>query len=865
VIRYKIKNKNYKQKTMVQPESIDLTINETNDKENCSKQPTENCAKLLTSASGVAKDDKKKTLLHKNEDGDTLFSPPKKKLKQESLPFPKISKQEALKQVEQVKSTEVSNEAIKSSTKTTVETSSSDGHQPMNAATLTSPATSAVSKIIPKTPVLETHADERPSNKTPLPKTPVANTPVDKTPLISPSVANTPVDKTPIAITPLVKTPLVSPTVDKTPVSTSKTEKKTSPLSSVEKLKLKEQRELQKQQKQQRLKEMEERKKKKEEEKQKREQERLMKQADKDKRELERKEKERLREEDRKKKEEERKVKEMEKKKRDEEKELEKEKREAEREKKELERKQEEDKKRIEEEAIKKKQQKMSSNFKNFFTKKTSQKAKKEVEEETYQRFHPFQLKPHMMLAPLNRKKDFKKEHLDIFLDKENLDAKTYIECLKSQTLRIKYITRRQLRKEEHVKQAEKQQKEPRAEKVVIVIDENSNSNETQDEDDDEDEEVLIKNQIKAKFLQFSENTRPAYFGTWTKSTNKITGRKIHGLDNDVFNYEIDSDEEWIDEPGEDLSDENVEEGEDKDDEETEDDQDGFFVPHGYLSDDEGVKDSDDDEDGNDENNDEMNSVKTKEQNADEREQEKLKAKLCSLETEFLKKKVKARKPLCIGVTFVNNIEKLHPLLREFAKCNLYQSIDEKKTVVSTGDDIEKWPVVKTNVTTDIDENACTPDYGRSTALTVPERAMPFLIKIIHGSSSNVNQIMETFQQYWAQYVKNMNLSFRSVVSKKQLRKKLQSIATRCHNKELGKICYTVNDEILEIYELKNTIKLGEGLPPLTESEIIVNENVVNIPLIMEDNLIADKTTTVVETYTKLNGESKEPEPMQID
>ena len=35
-----------------------------------------------------------------------------------------------------------------------------------------------------------------------------------------------------------------------------------------------------------------------------------------------------------------------------------------------------------------------------------------------------------------------------------------------------------------------------------------------------------------------------------------------------------------------------AEEGDEKDDVETEDDNDGFFVPHGYLSDDEGVQDS---------------------------------------------------------------------------------------------------------------------------------------------------------------------------------------------------------------------------------------------------------------------------------
>ena len=60
------------------------------------------------------------------------------------------------------------------------------------------------------------------------------------------------------------------------------------------------------------------------------------------------------------------------------------------------------------------------------------------------------------------------------------------------------------------------------------------------DDDDDDEEEEEINDSFEeantshlytAKLLQFSENTRPAYYGTWRKSTNKINGRKILGLD----------------------------------------------------------------------------------------------------------------------------------------------------------------------------------------------------------------------------------------------------------------------------------------------------------------------------------------------
>ncbi|XP_043322178.1 chromatin assembly factor 1 subunit A isoform X1 [Cervus canadensis] len=92
----------------------------------------------------------------------------------------------------------------------------------------------------------------------------------------------------------------------------------------------------------------------------------------------------------------------------------------------------------------------------------------------------------------------------------------------------------------------------------------------------------------RMKLLQFSENHRPAYWGTWNKKTTVIHPRDPWAQDRDLLDYEVDSDEEWEEEePGESLS---HSEGDDDDDVgEDEDEDDGFFVPHGYLSEDEGV------------------------------------------------------------------------------------------------------------------------------------------------------------------------------------------------------------------------------------------------------------------------------------
>lgn len=90
------------------------------------------------------------------------------------------------------------------------------------------------------------------------------------------------------------------------------------------------------------------------------------------------------------------------------------------------------------------------------------------------------------------------------------------------------------------------------------------------------------------KLLQFHENYRPAYWGTWNKKSSHISPRCPFRQDKELLDYEVDSDEEWEEEePGESLS---HSEGEDEEEGvEDDDDDDGFFVPHGYLSDDEGA------------------------------------------------------------------------------------------------------------------------------------------------------------------------------------------------------------------------------------------------------------------------------------
>lgn len=60
---------------------------------------------------------------------------------------------------------------------------------------------------------------------------------------------------------------------------------------------------------------------------------------------------------------------------------------------------------------------------------------------------------------------------------------------------------------------------------------------------------------MHTKLLQFHENYRPAYYGTWRKHSSVISGRRPWQCDTSFFAYDVDSDEEWEEEePGESLS-----------------------------------------------------------------------------------------------------------------------------------------------------------------------------------------------------------------------------------------------------------------------------------------------------------------------
>jgi hypothetical protein len=73
----------------------------------------------------------------------------------------------------------------------------------------------------------------------------------------------------------------------------------------------------------------------------------------------------------------------------------------------------------------------------------------------------------------------------------------------------------------------------------------------------------------RKKFLCFDEDVRPAYYGTWSKRSSAVTGRRPFGQE-ERFDYDYDSEAEW--EEGDEGEGEDVDGDEEKDKEEEEDD-----------------------------------------------------------------------------------------------------------------------------------------------------------------------------------------------------------------------------------------------------------------------------------------------------
>ncbi|KAE8743243.1 hypothetical protein FOCC_FOCC011178 [Frankliniella occidentalis] len=361
----------------------------------------------------------------------------------------------------------------------------------------------------------------------------------------------------------------------------------------------------------------------------------------------------------------------------------------------------EEDKKKSEEEEERKKA-KASALFTSFFVPKSSKAEKEEAlpSPSTVQNFMPFEIKAGMRMAPKVRHtlSCAEKQCLDKILEHEVDMPKDslYLNALKSGGIIPKL-----------------------ASKTWPVT-------EVKEDDDisileSDDYGVLVENTkkvevLRAKFLQFHENHRPAYRGTWRKRSNFVTGRRPFGQEK-ILDYEFDSADEWEEEePGESLHGSDDEKEKESEDEYEVDN--SIFVPHGYLSDDEG--------DG-DEESEEVFSPETQ------------KAKLKLLGEEFeaqMKSKTSALKPVIIVLTAALQASSLGSVR--------YQKLLERRAVWQEDD----GPIVLSKLKND---NAASVGLGVSTSdpncmtfssgpgakkKIISEEALPALITLVHGNQN---------------------------------------------------------------------------------------------------------------------------------
>ncbi|CAJ1060187.1 chromatin assembly factor 1 subunit A [Xyrichtys novacula] len=239
------------------------------------------------------------------------------------------------------------------------------------------------------------------------------------------------------------------------------------------------------------------------------------------------------------------------------------------------------------------------------------------------------------------------------------------------------------------------------------------------------------------KLLQFHGNYRPAYWGTCSKKSSFISPRCPLRQDKELLDYEVDSDEEWEEEePGESLS---HSEGEDEEEGGDDDDDDGFFVPHGYLSDDEGAPEE---EDGGD------------------LEKQKLRQKLKAREWDELmssKKKMKVLEPVVKGCIWEGEGSGVQ-LLQPYAVCLVE-------------------PLPKT-------ENSPNPEEV-SQRCEREAQLLCQLLPLLHGNLNSSKVIITEFQEFCRQQTSSSTSSSPPVLSSPQ--SPAENIPTRIQVKRLIK------------------------------------------------------------------------------
>lgn len=228
----------------------------------------------------------------------------------------------------------------------------------------------------------------------------------------------------------------------------------------------------------------------------------------------------------------------------------------------------------------------------------------------------------------------------------------------------------------------------------------------------------------RMKLLQFAEDVRPPWYGTFSKISSDVSGRTPFkkaeqecGMD-----YDWDSEAEW--EEGEQEEGEDCDSSDDKDkedEEEGEADEDDWMVPHGYLSDDEGI---------NDEASHELTEV--------EREAKRQLKRSMGGDSGGGDAAHKPRKRVVAtsyGCVWGEEAAQ-HKVLRKYAM----------ELLISTPIDVyEKTEARKFTVGPLTPTKADADDSEVNLKSTIPDTLMPELITLLHGSKESTEKIVSEF------------------------------------------------------------------------------------------------------------------------
>jgi hypothetical protein len=363
-------------------------------------------------------------------------------------------------------------------------------------------------------------------------------------------------------------------------------------------------------------------------------------------------------------------------------------------------------------------------------------------------RFKSFYIKSNTKIAPLNYFQDIKVEYNfdDNAMDVDNKEAslENYLSII------------RQRKMKNLIKKRKEEKEKLKMESDIIDLTEGG-----------------VIPHYKMKLFQFFENHRPAYYGTWRKNTKVISGRHPFKKDTELLDYDFDSEIEWVaDEEGEEcLSDEEDEEEDIIESQYEQGDDDGWLVPHGYLSDDEGVE----------EDIDKVNKLDKK--------------------NDPKPMKVVPLIPVIIGPIYAENSYDEIPQDANLAQYTV-QLIDEDMNLPL--DPFKKYP------SNDDNNNNSNEDIDKKLKIVFPEEHLSIFVKIVQYSLKGMIKIIDEAKEM--KEFKN--------IPKIQIEKKLREIAVKEKPEGAFKSCWCVKDEIYK--------KLNIPKPEIPESLKI--ENAVTSP-----------------------------------